>query len=105
MKSNTNDEHSTEWTICPNCKAEFDTTEIMSMRFEQGYAKALDDVEKKKIIKNEFCSCGHSKDCHTPHSLDLHGGECNQCKCDIYTWNKFEYVELSEEIAKLKEKT
>lgn len=38
----------------------------------------------------EICQCGCFKDCHNPHELDKHGGECSHCKdCTIYTWKDF----------------
>lgn len=57
--------------------------------------KILDEIEKLHIIKDEFCLCGHSKKTHLPHSLDINGGKCTICsKCDYYTWNSFEFVDL-----------
>lgn len=40
-------------------------------------------------IDDELCQCGHSKGYHKEHSLDKHGGECEKCKCPLYTWKKF----------------
>lgn len=38
---------------------------------------------------DEVCQCGHSKGYHQPHSLDKHGGKCENCDCDCYTWKGF----------------
>ena len=50
-------------------------------------------TDKKKIIADELCGCGHSKKCHGITNLDMHGGKCNQCRCELYTWDKFIFVE------------
>ena len=48
---------------------------------------------KDKIILDELCICGHSKKSHGITNLDNHGGECNQCRCQLYTWGKFVFYE------------
>lgn len=59
---------------------------------------------KMKIIKDEFCQCGHSKKAHLPHQLDKNGGRCAICfKCDCYTWKGFEFVSEEELTQKIKE--
>ena len=47
---------------------------------------------KEKIIVDELCQCGHSKKCHGMTNLDNHGGQCNQCKCQLYTWKEFIFL-------------
>ncbi len=37
----------------------------------------------------EFCQCGCLKECHLPHTLDEHGGNCQHCDCKCYTWKDF----------------
>ncbi len=38
---------------------------------------------------DELCGCEHSKGYHEAHALDKHGGKCEKCDCQEYTWNKF----------------
>jgi len=46
-------------------------------------------------MNDEICICGHSKGYHKAHALDNHGGECEKCDCQGYTWDKFvDYVEV-----------
>ena len=47
--------------------------------------------ERMKELKfdDEICKCGHSKAYHQPHQIDKHGGKCEKCKCELYTWAKF----------------
>lgn len=46
-------------------------------------------------IDDEICKCGHSKGYHSAHELDGHGGPCEKCSCQIYTWAKFvQYKEI-----------
>ena len=58
---------------------------------EKQLGEALVELVKPKPI-DELCDCGHSKKCHGRHELDNHGAECNQCNCNIYTWEKFVFM-------------
>ena len=49
-------------------------------------------MSKKQEMYGEICGCGHLKECHNPHILDKHGGECSHCDCKIYTWNDFIWI-------------
>ena len=51
----------------------------------------LEKLKKKPI--DELCMCGHSKKCHGLTVLDNHGGSCNQCECNLYTWKEFVFIE------------
>jgi len=63
----------------------------------------LEEIEKTKIIKDEFCICKHSKTSHLPTQLDKYGGRCMICvDCSIYTWKSFEFIDLKPLIAEIK---
>jgi len=40
-------------------------------------------------MDDEICQCGHSKGYHEAHPLDPHGGPCEKCGCEGYTWKTF----------------
>lgn len=51
----------------------------------------------------EICQCNCFKECHNPHELDIHGGNCpHHPGCEIYTWKAFLYDD--EELKKQQEK-
>ena len=66
------------------------------------WQKAQSELFDLKIIKDEICQCNHSKLSHGATMLDYHGGECNQCKCNLYTWKEFIFIDLKEELRKRK---
>ena len=52
----------------------------------------------------DLCECGHLKECHLPHQLDMNGGKCSHCSCKIFTWVSFLWDD-KELKAKLQEKS
>jgi len=83
-----------EWLICDECKYE-DMKEKIKLNNAEWKLK-VEKLKKLKIVKDEFCQCGHSKTAHLPHQLDKNGGRCGICfNCDCYTWDKFEFVDLN----------
>jgi hypothetical protein len=56
-------------------------------------------------IDDEICQCGHSKGYHKATRLDPHGGNCEKCGCNLYTWKAFvQYANPKESLAKSDER-
>ena len=48
----------------------------------------------------DLCECGHLKECHQAHTLDPKGGNCQHCKCEIFTWVSFLWTDKEMKDAK-----
>ncbi len=59
----------------------------IDLALEKSKAEVLKIIEKHPI--DELCQCGHSKKCHGMTGIDVNGGVCNQCQCQLYTWKEF----------------
>jgi len=85
-------------------QAGLDYDEFENQIIQSQKQKIIEEIEKLHIVKDEICQCGHSKLCHFSHILDNHGGNCNQCKCKIYTWKEFVFIDNNEILKSLGEK-